>query len=1355
MPWQFWLDVGGTFTDCIARAPDGKLLRRKVLSSATTKGSAALDASAATLHDPQLTQPSNFWTGYTLRLVDESGRAICTAHIDKSTASGNLAASTLDLGPWTLDIASADTLQSAIRNPQSVAYELVSPEEAPLLAIRLFLGLRLDEPIPPCTVRLGTTRGTNALLTRGGAKTGFVTTRGFTDVLRIGYQNRPKLFELAIKKPEPLFSTTAEIDERISTDGAVLRAINETQVRTQLQTLLTAGVESLSICLLNSYANPAHEHKVEQIARAAGFREISVSHRVSPLMKIVPRGDTTVVDAYLNPVLRSYVERLAAALPGSDVRLMTSAGGLATTASFGGKDSLLSGPAGGVVGFSRAAEAAGFSKAIGFDMGGTSTDVSRYDGRFEYEFETEKAGVSIVSPMLAIETVAAGGGSICKFDGVKLVVGPDSAGADPGPACYGRGGPLTVTDCNLVLGRIVEDHFPFALHRVAAENRLEEVARQLGAAKYPVPSTQYLVPSTGASNTPSSAANPHSTLRNPQWLSLAAGFVRIANANMAAAIRSISLAKGDDPREYTLVAFGAAGPQHACAVAQDLGITRILIHSDAGVLSALGIGLADVIKHRSASVYEPLAQATKILPQVFDELENEARADVLAEGVAATDIEVRRSLDLRYAGTDAALAISEPAGGDYAVAFAAAHQRLYGYLHEGRALEVVAARVEAIGRSATRMDKSTRPEPVSCEPHGAHTLLIADRAQQVPLYFREKRLPGALLSGPAVVVEPLTTTIVDPGWRASVLSSGELLIESLSLWERAPAQQAGAGASNPQSAIRNLQSPDPILLELFNNRFTAIAAQMGITLRNTSISVNVKERLDFSCAIFTADGDLVVNAPHIPVHLGAMSQTVKQIIADNPTMQPGDVFVTNDPYRGGSHLPDVTVITPVFDSPLTHSPTHHSLLFFTASRAHHAEIGGITPGSMPPFSKNLAEEGVRISNFKLIVAGQSLFDELRALLTAGPYPSRSPDTNLADITAQVAANQQGAQALRELVEQESLAVVQAYMSHIQDAAEQKTRVALAKLPPGRREFTDHLDDGTPIHVAITVHAPPHHSPLTTHSPAATIDFTGTGPISAGNLNANPAIVSAAVIYVLRLLIGDDIPLNQGVLNAVELIVPHGLLNPLPVSPAPCLPIPASLPAVAGGNVETSQRVVDVLLGAFGLAAASQGTMNNLLFGDTTFGYYETICGGSGATADSNGADAVHTHMTNTRLTDPEVLEARYPVRVREFSIRRGSGGAGATKGGDGVVRRLEFLQPLTLSILSQRRGPYPPYGVNGGEPGSLGRNSLCRVGQARVASDGPPSASSDELLPALVQTNVQPGDILTIETPGGGGWGKP
>lgn len=1262
--WEFWIDVGGTFTDSFALRPDGQLARYKTLSSGVVKGAAGPGSSPSQVVDPaRRGDPDAMWTGFRFRLLDEHGataQETTVTRFDPQSATLELA-EPLDVDP-----------------PPGARYELSADIEAPLVAIRYLLGVPLAQPLPDLTVRLGTTRGTNALITRHGAKTALVTTRGFGDILHVGYQNRPRIFELAVRKREPLFAAVVEIDERIDAEGNVLETPDPAAVRAQLESLKKQGIESLAICLLHAFVRGDHEELVAHTAREIGFEEISVSSSLAPLVKIVSRGDTTVMDAYLNPILRRYVRGLRDHLPGSSLRLLTSAGGLVDADSFVGKDSILSGPAGGVVGFSRVARAAGFERAIGFDMGGTSTDVSRFDGRFELEYETEKSGVRVVAPMMAIETVAAGGGSVCHFDGVKLVVGPDSAGADPGPACYGRGGPLSVTDVNFLLGKIPPDRFPFPLDEAAALARLDELIAQIKT-------------ETG-----------HDYRRQE----LAEGFVRVANANMAKAIGSISLAKGCDPRDYLMVPFGGAAGQHACAVARELGMREILLHPDAGILSAYGIGLADVERHRVAGVYKTLSPATiDELQPVFAKLESEAIDGVLGEGITREQIGVERFLELRYRGVEAPLSLACPAGcgaGEMAAAFESAHRRLYGYVHEDRPLEIVSARVEARGRSSSPPTESRRISGRDAQSQ-AHTNVYFDgRSVETPIFDREQLMPGDRIQGPAIVCEKASTTVIDPHWQAEMLSGGELLLEQSS--DGAPTFDVSTEA-------------DPVMLEIINNQFAAIAEQMGITLRNTSSSVNVKERLDFSCALFTPAGDLVVNAPHMPVHLGAMAETVRRTIADNPTMGSGDVFVTNDPYRGGSHLPDITVVTPVHDA-------EGRLLFFTASRAHHAELGGITPGSMPPFSKNLAEEGVLLRNFKLIDAGSERWDELRSLLLSGQHPTRSVEANLADISAQVAANHRGAGDLVRLVERYSLEVVAAYMGHIQRAAEQKVRRALARLPDGNYPFTDHLDDGAPITVSVAI-----------SGESATVDFTGTGPVVAGNLNANRAITTAAVMYVLRAMLAEDIPLNQGVLAPVEMIIPPGLLNP------PEQPRAEECPAVVGGNVETSQRIVDVLLGALRLAAASQGTMNNLLFGDATFGYYETICGGAGATPDADGADAVHTHMTNTRLTDPEVLERRYPVRVRSFSIRRGSGGNGRTRGGDGVVRRLEFLRPLEVSLLSQRRGDYPPYGLDGGASGASGRNTLHRVDGTR------------ERLPGRAQFRARAGDVLTIETPGGGGYG--
>jgi 5-oxoprolinase (ATP-hydrolysing) len=909
--------------------------------------------------------------------------------------------------------------------------------------------------------------------------------------------------------------------------------------------------------------------------------------------------------------------------------------------------------------------------------------------------------------------MAAGGGSICGFDGVKLVVGPASAGANPGPACYGRGGPLTVTDVNLLLGRIVPERFPLPLDRSAVERHLTRLCSEIALA-------------------------PGGRRYSP--VELAEGFVQIANANMVRAIRNISVARGYDPRDYVLVTFGGAGGQHACAMARELGVNQVLSHPWSGLLSAYGIGLADIRRFGQRAVLRPWSrEQLAALEPGFLELERQAHGEVLAEGVHPHDIGVpSRSLDLRYQGVETTINVSSPPDGDYAARYAELHQQLYGYQHRGRGIEIVAARVEVVGRTPDPPDVAAHCTPRKPAPSGRTTAWFDGEACPTGVYYRDDLRPGDEFAGPAIVCEPTSTLVVEPGFSASILARGEILL------------------TDQGNASRRAVSTeaDPVMLEIFNNLFASIAEQMGLTLQNTSFSTNVKERLDFSCAIFSPTGDLVVNAPHIPVHLGAMSETVKRVIADNPHIRPGDVFVTNDPYRGGSHLPDLTVITPV------HDEQTGALLFFTASRAHHAEIGGIVPGSMPPFSRNLGEEGVLIRNFRLVDAGRLREDEFRELLLSGPYPTRSVRDNLADVSAQVAANKTGVSRLRELVERYSLPVVQAYMGHIQAAAERKMRLALRAIQDGTYRCTDHLDGGSPIVVAITI-----------TGDRAVVDFTGTGPVLAPpverpgaatplggyNLNANRAIVSAAVLYVLRCLIKEDIPLNSGVLAPVDIVLPECLLNP------PEHDEPAQCAAIVGGNVETSQRVVDVLLGALGVAAASQGTMNNLTFGDETFGYYETICGGSGATRDSDGADAVHTHMTNTRLTDPEVIERRYPVRVLEFSIRRGSGGGrGASQasqvspaqavaaggrireavchcGGDGVTRKFEFLRPLRVSVLSERRGPYPPFGLDGGPAGALGKNTFERAGSGQM-----------ENLGGKVQLAVAPGDVLTIATPGGG-----
>ncbi len=1273
--WQFFIDVGGTFTDVVARAPGGRVLTYKLLSSGAIRGVVEEGSSERRIVDPtRVGDPARHWQGYTFRLLGTD------------SVFARVAAFHADEGVLELEAPFAHAI-----TPGS-GYELVSGEEAPITAIRYLMGLKLTDPIGEVDIRLGTTRATNALLERKGAKTAFVTTRGFADVLRIGYQDRPRLFDSHIKKRDELATGVLEINERLAADGSVLVALDEAEARKGLTRLREEGFEAVAIALLHSYVNPTHERVLGQIAKEVSFAQVSLSSQVLRLERIVSRGDTTVADAYLSPVLQSYVASIRRSVPEARFFLMTSNGGLVDASVACGRDTILSGPAGGVVGCAHVTKEAGFDRAIGFDMGGTSTDVSRIDlsvegtssGGFEYQHETVKAGVRIMTPMLAIETVAAGGGSVCRFDGQKLAVGPESAGADPGPACYGRGGPLTVTDMNVFLGRVPAKLFPFPLDSMVIGRKLDEIRSEMEDA-------------------------------GVQALSrteLAKGFLRIANANMAAPIKEISIARGYDLRDYVLTSFGGAGGQHACAIARMLGIKCVLLSPFAGVLSALGIGAASVkrVVERSVQcelpkVHKPTVESLTDLEGIFVELERDATQSMIEQGVSDGRLEPAvRFAELCYAGQSSLIAVHWGDVSQLRREFEAKHRQFFGHIHEKRAVEVRMLRVELVAAAdeAPTLVLARSENPPHPVDHAKVT--FAGNAVPTPIYARSELYANHTVAGPAVITEGTSTVVIEPDWCATVQENGDLLLED---------------TSTSANRERIDESVDPVQLELFNNQFASIAEQMGSALRRSALSTNVKERLDFSCAIFTPNGELVVNAPHIPVHLGSMSDCVKALIEDVESFHPGDVYVTNDPYRGGSHLNDVTVVTPVYEK------GGGRLLFFVASRAHHAEIGGKMPGSMPPDSTSLAEEGVVIRAFPYLHEGRPREAELRSLLTAGPHPTRSVEENIADIAAQVAANQTGIRELTRMVERYGSNAVLAYMGHIRGAAEAKMRAALRILPDGVRMFEDRLDDGTPLCVTVDI-----------HDDEARVDFTGTGEVLHGNLNANRAIVSSAVLYCLRCLIAEDIPLNSGVLAPVEIVLPTCFLNPLSDND------PAKCPAVAGGNVETSQRIVDAVFGALGVVAASQGTMNNLLMGDEQFGYYETICGGAGAGDGFDGADAVHTHMTNTRLTDPEVFESRYPVRLVRFEIRRGSGGAGRFRGGNGVVREIEFLRSLQVSILSQRRLKRP-YGLHGGNDGSVGRNTLVRNLTGKV-----------EILPPIVSVDVQIGDVLTIETPGGGGWGK-
>ena len=1187
--------------------------------------------------------------------------------------------------------------------------------DAAVEGVRRLLGLTADQPIPAervACVKMGTTVATNALLERKGEPTLLITTRGFRDALRIAYQARPRLFDRRILLPELLYARVVEAAERLGAHGEVVEPLDEAALRERLWAAHDAGLRACAIVFMHAWRYPQHELAAARLAREVGFAQVSVSHAVSPLMKFVARGDTTVVDAYLSPILRRYVDRVAAQMPGVPLYFMQSSGGLTRADGFQGKDAVLSGPAGGIVGMVRTALEAGHARVIGFDMGGTSTDVSHFAGEhagdYERAFETQVAGVRLRAPMMSIHTVAAGGGSIVRFDGARLRVGPESAGADPGPACYRRGGPLTTTDANLLLGRIQPAHFP-AVFGADGRQPLDAAGAAAGFAA--------LAGEIAAATGRATAAE-----------DVAAGALQIAVASMANAIKRISVARGHDVTGYTLQCFGGAGGQHACAVADALGMTRVFIHPLAGLLSAYGMGLADQTAMRQQAVERRLdAAGLAAAAAALDALGAEARATLVAQGVAEAAVAVRRFLHLRYDGTDTALLLPDGDEAALRAGFDAAYRQRYAFLMAGRPLVIEAASVEAVAAGAA-LDAARGPEPAAHRPAPLATVRLHAPAEDeqpagwrdAALHRRDALAAGAGVDGPAVIAERNATTVVEPGWTARVAASG-----ALELARTRPATRRAAAGTGV----------DPVRLEVFNNLFMNIAEQMGLRLQNTAHSVNIKERLDFSCALFDGDGELIANAPHMPVHLGSMSESIKTVIARNPDMARGDVFVLNDPYHGGTHLPDITVVTPVFADAATEAAVRP--LFYVASRGHHADVGGLTPGSMPPFSRRIDDEGVLLDNVRLVEGGPAprlREAELLAALGCGPHPARNPAQNLADLRAQIAANEKGVQELHALVAQVGLDTVRAYMGHVQDNAEESVRRVIgalaASIGDGRYELP--LDNGARIAVRVAVDAATR---------SATIDFGGSSAQLDSNFNAPRSVTMAAVLYVFRTLVGDDIPLNAGCLKPLRVIVPEGsLLNPRP---------PA---AVVAGNVETSMCVTNALYGALGVMAASQCTMNNFTFGDARHQYYETVSGGSGAgvlvddagqvVGGFDGTAVVQTHMTNSRLTDPEVLEFRFPVRLDSYAIRPGSGGAGRWRGGDGGVRRIRFLEPMTASILSNGRH-VPAFGLAGGAPGALGANRVERAG-GRV-----------EPLAHLASVEMAPGDVFVIETPGGGGYGPP
>ena len=1150
--------------------------------------------------------------------------------------------------------------------------------DAALAGIRAVLGLAPAAPIPPGVidcVKMGTTVATNALLERKGERTLLVVNRGFADALRIGNQARPRLFDLNVVLPTLLYDRVIELPGRVDVHGAEVEPLDEPAAIAGFAAARADGIAAVAIVLMHAWKYPAHEQRLAELARAAGFAQVSASHAVSPLLRLVPRGDTAVVDAYLSPILRRYVDQVAAELAGVRLFFMQSSGGLAEARHFQGKDAILSGPAGGIVGAARTAGMAGLDRIIGFDMGGTSTDVALYDGAFERAIETAVAGVRIRAPMMAINTVAAGGGSILHFDGARLRVGPDSAGANPGPACYRRGGPLTVSDANICVGKLQPAHFP----AIFGPDGNQPLDRDVVLAKF----------------TALAAEIEAATGQAQDIRAIAEGFLRIAVANMANAIKQVSVQKGHDATSFALQCFGGAGGQHACLVADELGMDTVFIHPFAGVLSAYGMGLADQSVLREQAVETSLSDAAQpMLTALAARLAAAAAQDLRAQG--ATEVQTTARLHVRYAGTEAALIVP------FALrdAFTAAHRTRFGFATPDRPLVVETVAIEAVSRGEPVTEATIAARVgAALTPIDTVEIWSGAAAHAAPVFDRTSLCAGDRIQGPALIREANATTVIEPGWTAEVSALDHVILR------RTTARAARIAAGTDRA--------DPVLLELFNNLFMNVAEQTGAVLQNTAQSVNIKERLDFSCAIFDATGALVANAPHVPVHLGAMGESVRTVLARRAaSLRPGDVVALNNPYNGGTHLPDITVITPVFDA------AGRDIQFFVGNRGHHADIGGITPGSTPPASRTLEEEGVVIDDFLLVEQGVFREAAFRALLAGARYPARSPDVNVADIKAQVAANEKGVQELAAVVARHGWPTVRAYMGHVMDNAEESVRRVLARIGDGSFDYT--MDDGSPLRVRIAVdHA----------RRSAVVDFTGTGAQRGDNFNAPPAVTRAAVLYVFRCLVGADIPLNDGCLKPIEIIIPPGtFLSPRPGA------------AVVAGNTEVSQATCNALFGALGVLGCSQATMNNFLFGDATRQYYETICGGMGAGDGFDGASAVQTHMTNTRMTDPEVFELRYPVRLEEFSIRHGSGGAGHWRGGDGSRRRIRFTEPMTAVVVASRRN-VAPFGMAGGQPGAVGRQWVDRACGTRTVLTG------------TARAELAAGDVFVIETPGGGGYG--
>ncbi|MFD0916285.1 hydantoinase B/oxoprolinase family protein [Pseudahrensia aquimaris] len=1178
-------------------------------------------------------------------------------------------------------------------------YKLLSenPEsykDAAIEGIRQIMGVPSGAPIPGDqvgAVKMGTTVATNALLERKGDATALLISKGFGDMLRIGYQARPDIFAKQIIKPEQLYLDSYEISERVLQDGTVELELDEEQVRSTLKDIKATGIEAIAIVFMHAWKFPAHEQRAAAIAREIGFGQVSVSHEVSALAKIVGRGDTTVVDAYLSPILSRYVQQVSSELgedgAGNKPRLMfmQSSGGLTAADLFAGKDAILSGPAGGVVGAVETSALAGHHKVIGFDMGGTSTDVSHYDGEYERAFETEVAGVRMRAPMMRIHTVAAGGGSILFYEDGRFRVGPESAGANPGPAAYRRGGPLAVTDANVMVGKLKAENFP----AIFGPNQNEQLDTEVVRKKFTA-----LAEEIGKGQTPEEVAD---------------GFLRIAVENMANAIKKISVQRGYDVTEYALTCFGGAGGQHACAVADNLGMETVVIHPFSGILSAYGMGLADIRASRSQAIIQPLdADGLAKIESLESQLAKDVANEVEGQGVPLSEIDVITRVHLRYDGTDTPIVVTRGTEAEMREAFAASHKKQFGFTFD-KPLIIEALELEAVGGGA----KVTEPEATldEIERSASHKTPIFTSGQSVEagVFSRRDLAPGNRILGPALIIEDHQTIVVEPGWEAAINARDHIILTRITPLPRMAA--IGTGADG--------EGADPVLLEVFNNLFMSIAEQMGVTLQNTSSSVNMKERLDFSCAVFNAEGQLVANAPHMPVHLGSMDRSVETIIELNEgNMKPGDVFMLNAPYNGGTHLPDITVVTPVFDN------DDKEIIFYVASRGHHADVGGLAPGSATPLATHVDEEGVLIDNFKIVDQGRFLEDEAFHVLTDHKYPCRNPQENLADLRAQVAANERGIMELRKMVDHFGQDIVDAYMIHVQDNAEESVRRVIDRLSDCSHTYT--TDNDQQIVVNITVDREKRE---------ATVDFTGTSDVKKNNFNAPFPVTRAAVLYVFRIMVENNIPMNAGCLKPINIIVPDG-----------CMLKPQYPAAVIAGNTETSQHVTNCLLMALGCMAEAQGTMNNLTYGNARYQNYETICSGTPAGIMNDGtafpgAHAVHVHMTNTRLTDPEILEMRYPVVVEEFSIRKDSGGRGAYNGGDGVRRTLRFTEDMTCAILGSHR-LRPPSGLNGGGNGEVGRVEVRRTG------------GEIEVLQPCDQTEIAAGEAVTVITPTSGGYGK-